>query len=99
MEGEDAAGDRGQEEGEAQAEGGWGQQGDKEAGAGGAWDPGTATSWCIICQKDGCIWARLEVEPWLCVPPGAAAGGGFHPGGEESEESPQPAPGVEHDGV
>lgn len=43
--------------------------------------------------------AGLEVEPWLCVPAGAAFGGGLHPGGEESEESPQPAPGVEHDGV
>jgi len=34
-----------------------------------------------------------------CVSPGAAAGGGLHSGGEESAESPQPAPGVEHDGI
>lgn len=91
-------------------EGRWGTQG---AGAGGARDLGTVTSWCVLhaplpcigCISQGWVilsWsggAGLEVEPWLCVPAGAAAGGGLHPRGEESEESPQPAPGVEHDGV
>lgn len=43
--------------------------------------------------------AGLRWSRGLCVPPGAAAGGRLHPGGEESEEGSQPASGVEHDGV